>query len=543
MKKTWKQLQIEDKEYLEAIYKIEASHEEKMNILKENFGVASRTIREWWKRLGLTKNDPNLSKQLQNALLKSIPEDTDIVIMTTAQSKTGVNQDFFKKILIYKTYLEETFNKKVELVIAPLRYRNPTSIVESTQQVNAEWWDKKIEDSLYYSKLRFGDTILYANSTINPTRKRPLTGLAPFSERTHLVVGHPNIAYESLPRFTKDDPIGLMMTTGAITYKNYSKSNAGALGELNHSYGFVIVEKNKNDTCYPPRVVSADVNGNFSDLIFNVNADGVNIVDKVKGLVLGDIHTENLDTSLMEQTRRLISGITIDHVVLHDVYDGYRINPHERQNPYIKKLKIKKGQFDVKEEIDNSLDFIAELASSNNIKNIQVVQSNHDEFLDRHINDMNWKNDLHNSEHYLEYALIQQTVDLTEHGNIFGYLINERFKGDKVHYIPYGGSLKICDIEVGQHGDAGLNGSKGSIVQFARYNTKSVTAHNHRAFIILGAYSVGMSCKFEQYYRRKGGDGATQTHCVIYETGKRQLWTFDKEHELSGILFEYLKNK
>ena len=98
---------------------------------------------------------------------------------------------------------------------------------------------------------------------------------------------------------------------------------------------------------------------------------------------------------------------------------------------------------------------------------VNVIISNHDIFLDRHVNDGNWKKDLHNSPAYLEMALIQQTVDLRQYGSIFGYMLYTQF-GDDVKYINFGESLDIGGYECAMHGDHGANGARGSANKIGR---------------------------------------------------------------------------
>jgi hypothetical protein len=57
----------------------------------------------------------------------------------------------------------------------------------------------------------------------------------------------------------------------------------------------------------------------------------------------------------------------------------------------------------------------------------------------------------------LQYAYIQQTVDLREHGNILGH--NQEFK-DEVKVLKMGDSFKIADYECSPW-RFGTNGAKG----------------------------------------------------------------------------------
>jgi len=63
----FKDLTPENIEYIKHIYFQEMLHAEKMEILSKKFGIAERTVREWWTKLDLSKLVSNLSIQLQKA--------------------------------------------------------------------------------------------------------------------------------------------------------------------------------------------------------------------------------------------------------------------------------------------------------------------------------------------------------------------------------------------------------------------------------------------------------------------------------------------
>lgn len=221
--------------------------------------------------------------------------------------------------------------------------------------------------------------------------------------------------------------------------------------------------------------------------------------------------------------------------VLHDVLDFYSCNPHEKKDTFIKKQKILQGKHLVEKEVEEALDMI-ELIKDRVGAKTYVVVSNHDVFLDRYINDENWKHDLHNSEAFLRYALIQQTVDLTEYGCIFGYLVNKRFDIKEVEYLNFGQSLDICGYQCGIHGDFGSNGSKGSVKQFSNLNTKLIHGHGHSPTIFNGVTMVGVTANLHQYYNRRGLSSWAYAHSVIHPTCKNQLIVFGDDNLISSLI-------
>jgi len=534
MSKTrFKDLTPEHKEYLRYIYHSEKTHREKTDILSKKFGINERTVRKWWDNLDLKKQSYDLPPQLRKALEREIKKDTKVLLVTTAQNKTSLNEDFLQSLKVYQDYITNTIGKQTEIVIIPSRYRNPTSNIETENTKALDWWDDSIEDLLFYGKVNFGDTLISADSRISPTAKEPLLGYELLANKGHVVLGHSKIHWTTLPRL-RNESLRTMCTTGYITNKNYSKSKAGEIGFEHHSYGFVVVELKDDETCYIPRNVKVKSDGSFIDIVYSVNKEAVAKVDSIPGFVFGDIHNDVIDEEFYQISKDLVCNqLKPEKIILHDLLDGYSLNPHEEKDMFIKRQKIVEGKHLIDKEIERALDRIEDIRSC--AKEIYISESNHDIFLDRYLNSFNWKNDLHNSPTYLKMAYIQQTVDLRQYGNVFGYLISERFK-EGVTYLKMGDSLLIEDYECALHGDFGTNGSKGNTKSFSRVNRKMVHAHTHSPKIHNNVTAVGVTCLLYQYYNRKGLSSWAHAHSAIHPNGKNQLLVFGDDYTLSGLI-------
>lgn len=537
MKKKFKELTSEELEYLRHIYYDEhITHREKMDILTKKFGgVSERSIRRWWREeMNLTESFGNLPKQLQKAREKQIDKDVEILLVTAAQNKTGVHKEFLENLEAYKDYLTNKRGKKTAIVIAPSRYRNPSSPAETNTSRDSDWWVDEVEEYLHYGKIQFGDTLISSESRVRPTAKEPLTGYEVLAKDNHLIIPHSTIQFKTLPRF-KNNPLRIMSSTGFITRKNFSDSKAGDIGFENFSFGCVIIEKKKDGTCYIPRNIKVTADGDFIDINIKVEKGKVSVIDSSDGIVLGDIHTRVVDRNILDKTLSLCSRISPEKIVLHDVLDGGSFNPHEVKDTFIQRQKIIRNEHLVEEEVNEALNLIEYIQKKTNAE-VNIVISNHDVFLDRYIEN-NWKNDLHNSPAYLKYALIQQTTDLTKYGGIFGYLVNEKFKeNNKVNYINYGESLNISGYECGVHGDFGVNGAKASHKSFSKLNTKVIYGHSHSPMSYLGVTVVGVTSKLNQYYNRRGLSSWAHAHSVIHSNGKNQLLVFGDDNQISGLI-------
>ncbi len=547
-------LSVEDKEYLALIYYEEGiTHDQKMEILSKKlsetgkFDVAPRTIRLWWKeKLNLSERDDKLCFQLQKARDREVP-DVDILLFTSAQNKTHINRNMLLSMETYRDYII-SLGFTCAIIISPQRYRNPTNPVEYEQTRGSksgskkgrkyqpgDWWVDEVQPYLHYKKIQFGDTKLSTNSRIRPTAENPMRGYEVLAKNNNLVLPHSRIHFKTLPRLVKSGaPLRSMSTTGYITHKNYSESKAGEKGFEHHSYGFTVIEKKKDGVCHIPRNVRVKQDGSFIDLKFSVSPGKVETIKSTKGIVWGDIHDEVRNQEVSDYTLGVLYPIfNPKETILHDVLDGYSFNPHELKDMYIQKKKIKEGKHKIKREVKNTFKFIKEVKETGSAVN--VVQSNHDVFLDRHINGFDWKKDLHNSETYLKYAKIQQTKDMEKYGGIYGYLLHKKFNGE-VEYLKYGDSLMVGGREVAMHADFGTNGAKGSPQTFRKSNAKMTGAHGHSPLILDGYTQVGTTCDHRQYYTRKGLSSWAYAHDIIHENNKDQLLVFGDDLKISELL-------
>ncbi|WP_114945891.1 hypothetical protein [Microvirga calopogonii] len=89
-----------------------------------------------------------------------------------------------------------------------------------------------------------------------------------------------------------------------------------------------------------------------------------------------------------------------------------------------------------------------------------------------------------------------------------------------IEFVNSGGSHVICGIEHGQHGDLGINGAKGSPMQYRRFGGGTTSAHTHAPLIVDDVYVAGISAMLFQGYN-KGGTQWAHAHVVLYSNGRR----------------------
>ena len=105
-------------------------------------------------------------------------------------------------------------------------------------------------------------------------------------------------------------------------------------------------------------------------------------------------------------------------------------------------------------------------------------------------------------------------------------IINERYP--KFITLGRNDSYKVKNWELGQHGDVGSNGSRGSLQQFRKLNTKIVVGHYHSPGRKDGALAVGTSTKLRVGYNN-GPSSWLQTHVIIHNDGRAQHIIFSRD--------------
>ena len=156
---------------------------------------------------------------------------------------------------------------------------------------------------------------------------------------------------------------------------------------------------------------------------------------------------------------------------------------------------------------------------------VTIVRSNHDDFLDRWLKGTDWRKatTLKNSLEYMEFAALLLRGQAPN--GVIPYLINQKFP--QFRTLGRSDSFVVKGWELGQHGDIGSNGSRGSLLQFRKLNTKVVVGHYHSPGRKDGALAVGTSTLLRVNYN-VGPSGWLQSHVIIQNDGKAQHVNFIK---------------
>lgn len=512
----FKEVTEADIEYARGIYQNKDMFwDDRMNLLVKHFGKSERTVRKWCSERFKFKEKVDVEpEQYVKAKEKKHDETKKRFIISWAQNNTPIHKKFLKNIKAYGEYI----NADIHIIAG--RYKNPTSMWTKNQE-SEEFWADEILEYLDANRHDIHQYVsILSDIKIQPTAVNPMTGMQALSGVNSCIFGSPKVQMEMIPVLDGNKP-KMMVTTGAITKKNYTDSKSGKVGDFHHTFGFVIVEIKNDETFFVRQVTADDKTGAFSDLYHQVEDGKIKKIKNIVAIVLGDVHYGHHDQNVLDATMKLMDNIVPSNVILHDVFDGNSISHHEMKDPFIQYGKEIAGTNDLAKEIDIMM---KGLEAFEKFDNVVIVRSNHDDFLDRWLKNEDWKKQptYKNSRLYMKYSdilLEQYGKDPYSVKGVIPTLINEKYP--KYKTLARSSSYKVKGWELGQHGDVGSNGSRGSLLQFRKLNTKIIVGHYHSPGRKDGAIAVGTSTHLRVGYNN-GPSSWLQSHVIIHMDGRAQ---------------------
>jgi len=473
-----------------------------------NDGVR-RTASKWLEKNNLSNNsEVEETDAFKEAKKKVFDNSKQRFIISWCQSETDINNRLLENMEAYATHI----NASIHIIAG--RYRNPISLSASKSLK-----DKEVQNSWHPRVIQYLDAnrhkihkhlCILSDLKIQPTASTPLSGINGLTGLESCIVGHPRMHLKSLP-VLDGYPHKLLLTTGSVSIENYTDTKVGKKGEFHHTYGFVIVELDGDD--FHIRQVTADEDGTFYDLEYCVFGGIVSNHNEPTVIVFGDLHLGETNDDALRVSFEMANKLKCNQIILHDAFNGHSISHHERNQPF----QLLKREEDGTDDLFNELSNLAEFFDSHSEYNFGVVRSNHDEFLDRWLNDVDWRK-TGNKMAYLQLATML-AMDETGKGVIPLYLNNVGVTN--AFCLGIDDSLRVLDWELGVHGHIGANGSRGSAIQFAQMNTKTITGHTHSPVRLDGHLSVGTLTHLRVGYN-KGLSSWMNTNVVIYPNGKAQ---------------------
>ena len=368
-----------------------------------------------WLEKNKVSNNIEIEKTdvFKEAKKKVFDESKKRFIISWCQSETDINERFLSNIEAYASHIDASIH-----IIAG-RYRNPLSLSASKSLQNKEVqnsWHPRVIPYLDANRHKIHKHLcILSDLKIQPTASTPLSGINGLTGLESCVVGHPRVHLKSLP-ILDGYPHKLLLTTGSVSVENYTDTKVGKKGEFHHTLGFVVVELDGDD--FHVRQVTADEDGTFYDLEYCVFGGIVSKHNEPTVIVFGDLHLGETNEEALKTSFEMASRLKCNQIIIHDAFDSHSISHHERNQPF----QLLKREEDGTDNLFDELSDLAEFFESHPKYNFGVVRSNHDEFLDRWLNDVDWRKS-GNKMAYLQLATML-ALDETGRGVVPLYLEN-----------------------------------------------------------------------------------------------------------------------
>ena len=453
---------------------------------------------------------------------RGLKQKAKVYIVTAAQNATPVDPEWWQILL------QIAKQRKAELLVIPVRYKNPTSQWSGSQE-GAEWWEEEVRPYLWnVRKALNANLTVLGDLKIQPTASSPLTGADALSLASSGIIGHTKLQMKTVPT-PSNRMAKILTTTGACTVENYTDSRAGKIAEFHHSLSAIIVEIEGGH--FHMRQLHYDrKTSSCTDLDTRYYPNGYGKAPPALALVMGDTHVRFIDPNVEAATfgpGGIIQTLQPQHLIWHDVLDAYSCNPHHEGDPFVAVAKIAADMNNVRDEVKEAIDFV--LKHTPRGMTSVIIDSNHDDFLRRWIVNGDWKRNPRNAEFYLETALAmvrgtRMTGKGTEYPSPFAHWLVKAsgMCAGEIRAMQTDESFVLGGVELSMHGDRGPNGARGTIRNLRRIGIRSVIGHSHAPGIDEGCYQTGTSTRLRLEYNH-GASGWLNAHCVVNADGKRQI--------------------
>lgn len=466
--------------------------------VREVLNTPRRTLRRYFGSLeGLISaateriDEPILTTDRAEATKRAIKGSKRFFI-TTAVVGAEVDQEALKSV---KNYCKKN---KALLLILPAA--DP-----------AESVSKGLDESLLSEFIVFEESKLCSNLNISDIKLSakqimPHTGLGRFGQRNNsMIFASPKQNLEFVSVSNNKIPHALM-TTGAITLpayqtQRYMSLRTAYIAKNDHVMGGIVVDIDKQGN-FHFRQVQFDENGSFIDLCIQYSSNGKTSKIIPEALIAGDWHVGSTCETVRKVTLDILKEVKPKYMVLHDLFNGTSINHHVEKRKITKSKTIKMTLKDELEDTKKELNVLKKLSK------LIVVKSNHDEWIDRYLEECRFVDDSPNFRLSLELAIAKYD----------GFDPLETYINDSdIKFLKRDEDFIVSGIQLGSHGDI-----EGSLMRIEKSFSKAVTGHSHSGAILRGIYRVGTSTKLREPYAQ-GPISWTNTHCIVYPNGQRQL--------------------
>lgn len=470
------------------------------------------------------------------------------VIVTSAQYGAPLNGQFWKSLQLYAAHMG------YELVVMPIKYGQVKTVFQKELQrrILTSTFDPALKGYMLFEGQEIAGGALNLNvMRMRPTLKHFLTDdVCSDGGNTSQIFAAPKLELQFRPRLAHDYPKAIM-TSGAVTHPNYNVDNIGQqdrTGELAanaHTYAAIVVEFSAKKT-FHFRQLLANKEGEFYDInpkhggaIF-VTAKGIEERQgDVVAAYLGDLHWGVTHPDVLNITfgnSGMLQTLRPDHVITSDAFDGDSVSHWDKNQAQRRAHKARLSYDSLKAELDGLVKGFRWMKDQLPGATHHTIASNHNEFLLRWLESMDWTHDDVNLAMGAElFSMLQKELEERDPAlhdmapvDPVNLWLNKHAPFVVTHdrrsklLLPEG--IDAMDrIMCSLHGDIGPKGRRAGIKSFYKWNQRIIIGHAHSAMISGPVWRVGTMTHLMEHYVNSPGSDWTHTHCLIYKNGQRQL--------------------
>lgn len=439
------------------------------------------------------------------------------LVITSAMANTDTD---YETLAVLENYAK---HNDAQLLVIPVKYRNKDNI--NIKKDEPLVYDRRIEKYLLRKDYKVNKNLtIFAERSINATRKYPLTGKGLRAGSSSGIFAHANLCMDVIAT-AKDSIPKILHTTGSVSVAHYSDSDLGDDARLNHTLGGIVVEV-QGDKFYIRQLMAKD--GVIYDLNKKYTKESVTD-NRPELIVYGDIHQSRItpkEYKAIWGKNGLYHYLKPKNQVFHDLLDFYSDNHHHDNDVLLQYKKVKNGEHDIKAELDKAVAFLESVGGG------IIIPSNHIDHLTQWVN-KSLKHGIAKSVSYKNIPIMAELTQMaTEYINkydkypsIFNLYLEKYCKAPLV-FASRNKEYRPVHADISQHGDKGANGAKGSKYHFLRTGIPHTIGHGHTPFILNGFNGVwGNGVVTQNMDYATGLSGWLYAHTIEHENGARQMIT------------------
>jgi hypothetical protein len=314
-----------------------------------------------------------------------------------------------------------------------------------------------------------------------------------------------------------------VMSTGAITLPNYSSksgvSSTDYIANHDHVLGAVIVEI-VDDSSYHFRQIQSDAKGVFYSVGVRYSPNGHKSVAPA-AMLWGDLHSGEVDENAKRANFEMMEETKVPKIYVGDGFGGISINHHEEHDRLKKAILASQNKTSLADEIKEFCREINDITSKPHVKEVEIVDSNHHDFLSKYyLPEGKYMDEPQN--YFLAHELV---LAMGKGWNPLQYAC-EKIIGlkhpKKVKWLKIDEDSSIGGVQMGAHGHRGANGSKGSKRTLEEAYGDAMHGHTHSPYIFRGIFCVGTTSILRPGFNT-GPSGWVHCSGNVYENGMREL--------------------